>query len=86
MSLGFYLLALGFAFFLGYALSSEGFFSSSNVGQVALLIMGIISLGLIGWAIWIGTWLAGLLAIVVIVVGVVFGRMITQSLLGMKYR
>ncbi len=86
MSLGFYILVLLFAFFLGYALSSEGFFSSSNVGRVILLIMGIISLGLIGWAIWTGSWLAGLVGIVVIVVGIVLGRMITQSLMGMKYR
>ncbi len=86
MSLGFFLLVLIFAFFLGYALSSEGFFSSSNAGRVALLRMGLLALGLIGWAIWTSTWLAGLIGIVMIVVGVVLGRMITQSLMGMKYR
>ncbi len=82
MSLEFYLLSLVFAFFLGYVLSSEGFFFSSNVGQIALLLLGIVAFGLVGWAIWNDSWLAGLIEIVVIISGFLFERLIAKALTG----
>jgi len=82
MPLEFYLLSLAFAFFLGYAFSSERFLSSSNVGHAALILMGIASIGLIGWAIWVDTWQSGLIESAVILGGVSFQRMIARSLMG----
>ncbi len=82
MSLEFYLLSLVFAFFLGYSFSSESFVSNSNVGQVALFAMGIVSLGLVGRAIWIDSWLAGIIEVAVITGGFLFERMIAKALKG----
>ena len=82
MSLEFYLLSLVFSFFLGYAFSSDRFTSSSNVGLVALVILGIVSLGLVGWAVWVDSWQAGLIEIAVIIGGVLFQGMIAKALTG----
>ena len=82
MSLEFYLLSLVFAVFLGYAFSSERFISGSNVGLLVLILMVIVAFGLVGWAIWVDTWLAGLIEVAVIISGFLFERMLARAIMG----
>jgi len=50
--------------------------------MAALRLIRIVSLGLVGWAIWVDTWQAGLTEIVVIIGVVLFERMIARALTG----
>lgn len=79
MSLGFYIFSGVCAVCGGGALVSEGFFSRTNVGLIIILIAFIIPLGLVAWAILDDSWLAGLIEVVNIVVGIILGKRISQS-------